>query len=123
MMALGQYLLTIVESLDGLKGPCFVIGFAFGFVFGVLPAIIADTFGTDEFNTVWGLGARSGFLVLIQLSKILAEMLKKNSDEDGVCTLGALATEIPSSLPNMCALVLLFLQFSLSGITAESINP
>jgi MFS family permease len=89
MMALGQYLLTIVESLDGLTGPSFVIGFAFGFVFGVFPAIIADTFGTDGFTTVWGLVTTSGLLVLMQLSKILARTLKKNSDEDGICILGA----------------------------------
>lgn len=89
IMALGQYFLTVINTLDGLTIPSFIIGFAFGFVFGTFPAIIADSFGTQGFTTIWGCATTSGLLILMQLSRLFAHDLKKNGDSEGVCTLGA----------------------------------
>nr|QFR37049.1 MFS transporter [Cyberlindnera americana] len=89
MMGFGQYLVTKMEDLNSLIMASIVIGFAFGFCFGTFPAIVADTFGTEGFTTLWGVMSTSGVLVLMTLCNYLAGVLKSNSDDDGVCTLGA----------------------------------
>lgn len=89
LMGIGQHLVTITGKVDGLIVPSIVIGFAFGFCFGTFPAIIADTFGTDGFTTLWGIMSTSGVIVLMTLCNYLASVLKNHSDDEGVCVLGA----------------------------------
>lgn len=114
VMLLGQYLVTKINSLDALTLPSFVVGLAFGFCFGTFPAIIADCFGTDGFTTLWGLMTTSGLLVVMQMTKLLAYTLKKNSDDDGVCIHGAACySETFVVTQYMCLAVILFTLFTI----------
>lgn len=66
-----------------------IFGFAFGMAFGTFPAIIADSFGTAGFSTIWGLSTAGGIFSVKLLSKVLAYDLASNMEEDQVvCTKG-----------------------------------
>ncbi|CCH42274.1 putative membrane protein [Wickerhamomyces ciferrii] len=88
LMALGQGLTAVFDSVGKISISSFIIGFAFGFVFGTFPAVIADRFGTKGFSTIWGLMTTGGIISVSQLTKIFSYYLGKHTDPDGVCRAG-----------------------------------
>ncbi|ODQ62176.1 hypothetical protein WICANDRAFT_76354 [Wickerhamomyces anomalus NRRL Y-366-8] len=88
LMGLGQHLTSIFDSVEQITLCSFITGFAFGFVFGTFPAVVADRFGTEGFSTIWGLMTTGGIITVSQLTKLFGYYLGKHTDEDGVCRAG-----------------------------------
>jgi MFS family permease len=89
LLSFGQYLTTRISNLEHLIYPSFVNGFAFGFTFGSFPAVIADSFGTEGFSTLWGFLTTGAMFLLLALTQNLAFTINKHSDDTGVCNLGS----------------------------------
>ncbi|KAH3667020.1 hypothetical protein WICMUC_005367 [Wickerhamomyces mucosus] len=89
LMTIGQITIITINDSNLLIYPSLIIGFAFGFIFGTFPAIVADDFGTSKFTTFWGLMTTGASIILSQLNNYFASDLVSNSDEDGLCTLAS----------------------------------
>lgn len=57
-----------------------IFGFAFGILFGTFPSIIADSFGTAGFSTIWGLSTSGGLFTVKLFSAIFGADLSKNTE-------------------------------------------
>lgn len=88
LMGLGQHLTSIFDTVQQITLCSFITGFAFGFVFGTFPAVVADRFGTEGFSTVWGLMTTGGIITVSQLTRLFGYYLGKHTDPDGVCRAG-----------------------------------
>jgi len=88
LMGVGQYLTSIFDTVEQITISSFIIGFAFGFVFGTFPAVVADRFGTEGFSTIWGLITTGGIFTVSQLTKLFGYYLGKHTDDDGICRVG-----------------------------------
>lgn len=88
LFILGHGLVTLFDSVEKITISSMIIGFAFGFVFGTFPAIVADSFGTEVFSTMWGLITTGSIVAVGLLTKLFGAVLQKNSDENGVCLKG-----------------------------------
>ncbi|CDO94155.1 unnamed protein product [Kluyveromyces dobzhanskii CBS 2104] len=71
---------TTLSNLRNISVSSILFGFAFGMTFGTFPAVIADSFGTKGFSTIWGLSTAGGIFTVKILSKILANDLSANMD-------------------------------------------
>ena len=66
-----------------------LFGYAFGIIFGTFPSIIADTFGTEGFSTIWSICTTGGVFTVKLFTSILAHDLSTNSNaDDRVCKSG-----------------------------------
>ncbi|CCK68188.1 uncharacterized protein KNAG_0A05220 [Huiozyma naganishii CBS 8797] len=64
-------------------------GYAFGIMFGTFPSIVADTFGTSSFSTLWGIITTGGLPSVKLFSTILASDLTLNTAAgDTICKVG-----------------------------------
>ncbi|KAG0670812.1 hypothetical protein C6P45_001821 [Maudiozyma exigua] len=64
-------------------------GYAFGIIFGTFPSIIADTFGTEGFSTIWSICTTGGVFTVKLFTSILAHDLSTHSNtDDSTCKLG-----------------------------------
>ncbi len=52
---LSQLLATIINNLKYLKILSIIIGFSYGFSFGLLPSLISDSYGMRSFSSNWGI--------------------------------------------------------------------
>lgn len=73
---------TTVSNLHNISFSSILFGFSFGMTFGTFPAIIADSFGTDGFSTIWGLSTAGGIISVKALSSVLAKDLAAHMDPD-----------------------------------------
>lgn len=88
LMAFGQFLTSILDRVEHITICSFITGFAFGFVFGTFPAVVADRFGTEGFSTIWGLMTTGGIITVSLLTKLFGHYLGLHTDDDGVCKVG-----------------------------------
>lgn len=66
-LTMGQVSLLISNNLDYLSLTSFLIGLSYGSIYGTMPSIVADLFGSKNFATTWallGTGPIGIFLVL-----------------------------------------------------------
>ncbi|CAG99095.1 uncharacterized protein KLLA0_E01321g [Kluyveromyces lactis] len=80
---------TTSSNLHNISLSSVLFGFAFGMAFGTFPAIIADSFGTKGFSTLWGLSTAGGIFTVKILSGILANDLSVHmAPNETTCTKG-----------------------------------
>jgi len=78
-----------IPSIKNISICTTAFGYAFGIIFGTFPSIIADTFGTDSFSTIWSICTTGGVFTVKFFTSILAHDLSSNSNRDEtVCKLG-----------------------------------
>lgn len=87
-----------------------IFGYAFGTLFGTFPSIVADTFGTKTFSTLWGLSTTGGLLVIKFITSTLAKNLS-DMTEDGqqVCSAGVLCFAHTFKVVRYCAMLAIIL--------------
>lgn len=56
-----------------------IFGFAFGILFGTFPPIIADSFGTENFSSIWGLITSGGLITVKLFCSVLGADLSRNT--------------------------------------------
>lgn len=88
MIALGQLLLIVTNSITTITAISFLIGGGYGLLNGTYPAIIADTFGVKSFTTAWGLICSGPLIILFSLEKYFGYIYDSQSDEIGICSKG-----------------------------------
>lgn len=95
-----------------------IFGYAFGVLFGTFPPVIADTFGTEGFSTIWGLSTGGGIITVKLFSAILAADLGRNTEpEESYCTKGAQCYSHTFHVVQICAISITLLTSAIIGIT------
>lgn len=61
--------LIYIDSINYLGPTSFLIGLAFGFVYGCLPTVMAELFGSRNFATTWSLMGCGPILLFLAMSK------------------------------------------------------
>ncbi|SMN19204.1 similar to Saccharomyces cerevisiae YMR155W Putative protein of unknown function [Maudiozyma saulgeensis] len=78
-----------IPSIKNISICTTIFGYAFGMIFGTFPSIIADTFGTDSFSTIWSICTTGGVFTVKFFTSILAHDLSSNSKEnENLCKIG-----------------------------------
>lgn len=95
-----------IPSIKNISLCTTLFGYAFGMTFGTFPSIIADTFGTDGFSTIWSICTTGGVFTVKLFTSILAHDLSSNSAEgDPICRKGTLCyTHTFNTIFDICAL-------------------
>ncbi|GMM54731.1 hypothetical protein DAKH74_013470 [Maudiozyma humilis] len=95
-----------IPSIKNISLCTTLFGYAFGMTFGTFPSIIADTFGTDGFSTIWSICTTGGVFTVKLFTSILAHDLSSNSaDGDLVCKKGVLCYKHTfNTIFDICAL-------------------
>lgn len=83
-----------IGEFPNLKNVSFcsaLFGYSFGAIFVVLPTIVADSFGTDGFSTLWSIFTTSALPSLKIFTKVFSDDLMEHANMTGgsVCSLGA----------------------------------
>ena len=78
-----------IPTIENISFCTTLFGYAFGIIFGTFPSIIADTFGTEGFSTIWSICTTGGVFTVKLFTSILAHDLSTNSNaDDDICNLG-----------------------------------
>lgn len=85
LMAAGHKAVSNADSIEQITVCSCLIGYSFGFIFGAYPAMIADSFGTAHFSTIWGFMTSGSLVSIGVLSKLFADVLESHTDPDGLC--------------------------------------
>lgn len=80
ILTIGQISLLVLDILDLLSLTSFLIGLAYGSVYGVMPSIIADSFGSKNFATTWALLGTGPITVFLVLSDYFGVVYDSNSE-------------------------------------------
>ena len=85
--------LKSIEEFPGFKNLSFcsaLFGYSFGAIFVVLPTIVADSFGTEGFSTLWSIFTTSALPSLKIFTKVFSDDLVEHANMTGgsVCNLG-----------------------------------
>lgn len=95
-----------------------IFGYAFGVLFGTFPPVIADTFGTAGFSTIWGLSTGGGIITVKLFSAILAADLGKNTEPgESYCAKGAQCYSHTFHIIQIYAICTTLLTLAIIGIT------
>ncbi|GMM32307.1 hypothetical protein DAMA08_050520 [Martiniozyma asiatica (nom. inval.)] len=87
LLLTGQLSLLFLNKLHYLSISSFLIGLAFGSIYGTMPSIVADTFGAKNFATTWSLVGTGPISVFLILSDYFGSVYDRNSqwgDLDGI---------------------------------------
>lgn len=88
ILGLGQYLLINTNNMTTVTVVSVLMGTGYGLLNGTYPSIIADSFGTKNFTTAWGLICSGPLVVLFTLEKYFGFIFDLRADETGKCTIG-----------------------------------
>ncbi len=85
ILATGQLSLLLLDDINSLSLTSFLIGSSYGAVYGTMPAIVADTFGSNNFATTWALLGTGPITVFLTLSRYFGSSYDKQSEyvDDG----------------------------------------
>ena len=99
-MGICQLLAFNIESYTELPSNSFLIGFFYGFTFCILPIIVGDAFGMENFSFNWGIVSMSPIVPSFYFTKLFGQIYDSNSvtiqdlndanSNTFVCTLGKL---------------------------------
>lgn len=79
-LTLGQISLLISNNLDYLSFTSFLIGLSYGSIYGTMPSIVADTFGSKNFATTWALMGTGPIGIFLILSDYFGTVYDSNSE-------------------------------------------
>lgn len=79
-LTMGQVSLLVSNKLDYLSLTSFLIGLAYGSIYGTMPSIVADLFGANNFATTWALIGTGPISVFLGLSDYFGTVYDKNSE-------------------------------------------
>ncbi|ODV84952.1 hypothetical protein CANARDRAFT_180356, partial [[Candida] arabinofermentans NRRL YB-2248] len=85
VLGLGQLTLLLLNDINSLSLSSLLIGFSYGSLYGTLPAIVADMFGSKSFATTWSLIGTGPITVFLCLSHYFGKAYDKQSEyvDDG----------------------------------------
>jgi MFS family permease len=79
-LTLGQLSLLFFNKLDFLSLTSFLIGLSYGSIYGTMPSIVADSFGSKNFATTWSLLGTGPISVFLLLSNYFGVIYDNNSE-------------------------------------------
>lgn len=79
-LTVGQITLLFSNTLDYLSITSFLIGLSYGSIYGTMPSIIADTFGSNNFATTWALMGTGPIGIFLVLSDYFGTVYDYNSE-------------------------------------------
>lgn len=79
-LTLGQVSLLISNKLDYLSLTSFLIGLSYGSIYGTMPSILADSFGSKNFATTWALMGTGPISLFLVLSDYFGTVYDENSE-------------------------------------------
>ncbi|CCF56791.1 hypothetical protein KAFR_0B04950 [Kazachstania africana CBS 2517] len=83
--------LHMMANVNNLSFCSVIFGYAFGVMFGTFPSIIADSFGTEEYSTIWSLCTTGGLFTVKFFTSVLASDIGSHLNEgENICTAGVL---------------------------------
>lgn len=95
-----------------------MFGFAFGILFGTFPSIIADSFGTAGFSTIWGLSTSGGLITVKIFNAIFGADLGNNTQPDRpYCEKGAGCYSHTFHIIMVCASVVMLATVGIITVT------
>lgn len=80
VLLMGQVSLLLFNKLDYLSLTSFFIGLAYGSIYGTMPSIVADSFGSTHFATTWALLGTGPIAVFLVLSDYFGTYYDSNSE-------------------------------------------
>ncbi|SJM84945.1 uncharacterized protein ZBIST_1954 [Zygosaccharomyces bailii] len=109
---------SLPESLTNISICSAIFGFAFGVVFGTYPPIIADSFGTAAFSTIWGISTSGGLPTIKIFAAVLGRDLDKHTNPgDTVCKRGVECYAHTFHVTQLCSAAVILLILSVIGVT------
>ncbi|QLQ78041.1 hypothetical protein HG537_0A02880 [Torulaspora globosa] len=100
-----------------------IFGFAFGILFGTFPPIIADSFGTDNFSSIWGLITSGGLITVKLFCSVLGADLSRNTlPEQLYCDKGTLCYKYAFYVTAMSSLFAMVLTLLTIAVTHNRRN-
>ncbi|GAV46748.1 hypothetical protein ZYGR_0A03430 [Zygosaccharomyces rouxii] len=109
---------NLPQSLTNISFCSAIFGFAFGVLFGTYPAIIADSFGTAAFSTIWGISTSGGLPSIKIFAAILGKDLDKHTDpSETVCKKGIDCYKHTFHVTQICCSLIVLLTLSLIAVT------
>lgn len=109
---------NLPQSLTNVSFCSAIFGFAFGVLFGTYPAIIADSFGTAAFSTIWGISTSGGLPTIKIFAAILGQDLDKNTAPgEAVCKKGIDCYKHTFHITQTCSAFIVLLTLSLISVT------
>lgn len=95
-----------------------MFGFAFGILFGTFPSIIADSFGTGGFSTIWGLSTSGGLITVKLFSGIFGADLGRNTQPNRpYCDKGALCYRHTFHVIMLCSFFAMLITLGIIAVT------
>ena len=79
-LTIGQVSLLISNKLDYLSLTSFLIGLSYGSIYGTMPSILADSFGSKNFATTWALMGTGPISLFLVLSDYFGTVYDENSE-------------------------------------------
>jgi MFS family permease len=80
VLTAGQISLLEINKLDFLSLTSFLIGLSYGSIYGTMPSIVADSFGSRNFATTWALLGTAPISVFLMLSDYFGSVYDENSE-------------------------------------------
>ncbi|GAV51773.1 hypothetical protein ZYGR_0AF02440 [Zygosaccharomyces rouxii] len=109
---------NLPQSLTNVSFCSAIFGFAFGVLFGTYPAIIADSFGTAAFSTIWGISTSGGLPTIKIFAAILGKDLDKNTNPgEAVCKKGIDCYKHTFHITQACSALIVLITLSLIIVT------
>ncbi|VEU20656.1 DEKNAAC101608 [Brettanomyces naardenensis] len=79
-LILGQVSLIVFNSLGALSLTSLLVGISYGAIYGTLPAVLADTFGSRNFATTWALLGTGPIMIFLVLSNLFGKDYDHHSE-------------------------------------------
>ena len=80
VLTAGQISLLEINKLDFLSLTSFLIGLSYGSIYGTMPSIVADSFGSRNFAATWALLGTGPISVFLMLSDYFGSVYDENSE-------------------------------------------
>lgn len=119
----GYVATSVPKNISNVSRCSAIFGFAFGILFGTFPPIIADSFGTDGFSSIWGLATSGGLVTVKIFCSVLGTDLSRNTQPDQLyCEKGTLCYRHAFHTTAMSSLFILILSLLIIAVTHNRRN-
>ncbi|CAK9441355.1 uncharacterized protein LODBEIA_P52230 [Lodderomyces beijingensis] len=94
-----QILSSAVENYARLPGSSFLVGYFYGFTFCLMPIIVGDVFGMENFSFNWGMVSMAPIIPSYYFTSLFGEIYDANSKGDSklTTTTGSLEASKPAA--------------------------
>lgn len=109
---------SMPRNINNISRCSAIFGFAFGILFGTFPPMIADSFGTDGFSSIWGLTTSGGLFTVKLFCAILGSDLSRNTPSGRLyCDKGVLCYSHTFNTVAICSVAAMVLAIFIIAIT------